>query len=143
MTLSRLRFAVLSFLLTLLGLGAGVMMVYISLDTFASGGYSYRGRFFTADRHPLSFWAHVAIAWVSGVMAIAATPLAAWGAWKSTAQEQREIERMLPKIYGPTRRWLIVTLVILLIPVLLFAFSAKAATLARAEAGLSSSVSRT
>lgn len=125
MTLSRLRFAVLSFLAILLSLGAGVMMVYFSLDTFASGGYSHRGRFFTADRHPLSFWAHVAIAWVYGVMAIAATPLMAWAAWKSTAQEQREIERMSPKIYGPTRHWLIVTLAILLIPFLLVAVSAR------------------
>ena len=121
MTLSRLRFAVLSFLAILFGLGSGAMMVYLSLETFASGGYSYRGRFFTADRHPLSFWAHVAIAWVYGVMVIAATPLAAWGAWKSTAQEQPEIERMSPHIYGPTRRWLIVTLLVLLIPFLLAA----------------------
>lgn len=121
MTRSRLRFTALSFLATVLCLGAGVMMIYASLDVFASGGYSHRGKFFPAGRHPLSFWAHVAFAWVFGVIAIAATPLMAWRAWKSTAQEQREIERMSPKIYGPTRRWLIVTLVVLLIPFLLVA----------------------
>lgn len=110
MTLSRFRFTVLSVLGALLTLGSGLMMVYFSLDIFATGSYSHRGTVFSASRHPVSFWAAVAVGWVFGVVAIAAAPLMAWRAWKATAQEQREIEHRSPMLYGPTRRWLIFAL---------------------------------